>query len=487
MKIERIAGLVALSALPLLASCAGPILVGPPGRIAEVQPIRSGQPSPSEPTFCVASYEGSTYGWDIFDLAQTRHDADVRYRRFRDLRLLTREHPEADACDVLLKIRAHGTVATSPMDLEAYSAFTQELVWQGSAKSGFFSDGGGVALLAPHLQREFQPSGNGFAQLKASQARGHRPSAQDIVRFAGSGLVPEAVSKSAKFLSLKGGGAREGGEALPAAAGASEVSSATAPERSKAQQSPPAASDLDDLPAAGAAQPHRYAVVVGIEKYREKLPNADFAESDAKLTAEYFKRVLGIPDENLALLVGDRATRTDLEKYFDRWLPNRVEAGDEVFVYFSGHGAPDPAKGDAYLLPYDGDPTYIEETGYSLKNLYARLAKLPAKRIVVAMDSCFSGAGGRSVLARGARPLVTVSAASDVPGKLTVIAASAGNEISNSYEEKGHGLFTYFFLKGLKEKGADFRAVYDYLKPQVAREARRGYNADQTPQWAGGQ
>ena len=247
----------------------------------------------------------------------------------------------------------------------------------------------------------------------------------------------------------------------------------------------PEPSDLDALPAAGAARPHAHAVVIGIERYREGLPNADFAVGDARLAAEYFKRVLGVPPENVALLIDDHATNVDFQKYFERWLPNRVHEGDEVFVYFSGHGAPNPAKGDAYMVPYDGDPTYIEQTGYSVKRMYDQLAKLPAKKVLVVMDSCFSGAGGRSVLAKGARPLVSLQT-SEVPARITVLSASAGDQISNSYTEKGHGLFTYYLLKGMKNKGADFRAVYGYLKPEVSRVAREQYNADQDPQWREG-
>ncbi|OGS40715.1 MAG: hypothetical protein A2506_02475 [Elusimicrobia bacterium RIFOXYD12_FULL_66_9] len=242
-------------------------------------------------------------------------------------------------------------------------------------------------------------------------------------------------------------------------------------------------SDVDELPAARAQSKRRHAIVIGVERYRENLPKADFAAGDAKLAAEYFKRVLGVPEENLALLVDDHAAKSDFEKYFERWLPNRVETGDEVFVYFSGHGSPNPAKGDAYMVPYDGDPTYIAQTGYPLKRMYENLAKLPAKSVLVAMDSCFSGAGGRSVIAKGARPLVTVAAAETLPDNITVIAASAGDQISNTYQEKGHGLFTYFLLKGLKSKGADMKGVFDYLKPEVARTARRELNADQEPQW----
>jgi hypothetical protein len=252
-----------------------------------------------------------------------------------------------------------------------------------------------------------------------------------------------------------------------------------------APESAPASPDIDELPAARTARPHSYAIVIGIEHYREKLPNADFAAGDAKLAAQYFERALGVPEANVAVLTDDRASKSDFEKYFERWLPNRVAAGDTVYVYYSGHGAPNPAKGDAYLVPYDGDPTYIEQTGYSVKRLFDQLSKLPAKQVYVAMDSCFSGAGGRSVIAQGARPLVSVVQA-DVPANLTVLAASAGDQISNSYQEKGHGLFTYFFLKGIKEKGDDFHAVFEYLKPEVSRVARREYNADQEPQWRSG-
>ncbi len=243
-------------------------------------------------------------------------------------------------------------------------------------------------------------------------------------------------------------------------------------------------SDIDDLPAAVKPDPSAVALVIGIERYREALPKADFAAADARLAADYFKRVLGVQDENLALLIDDRATRTDLAKHIEQWLPNHADKDGKVFLYFSGHGAPDAAKGDSYLVPYDADPAYIKQTGYSLKNLYAQLAKLPVKSVVVIMDSCFSGAGGRSVLAKGARPLVNVKT-DVVPAKLVVIAASAGDQISNSYQEEGHGLFTYFLLKGLKEKG-DFKGAYDYLGPEVSRVARRRYNSDQTPQWREG-
>jgi len=70
--------------------------------------------------------------------------------------------------------------------------------------------------------------------------------------------------------------------------------------------------------------------------------------------------------------------------------------------------------------------------------------------------------------------------------------ASAGDQISSTYMQKGHGLLTYFFLKGLQGEGdqnkdgsIELTELFDYLKPQVERTARREFNNKQTPQLLG--
>ena len=232
-----------------------------------------------------------------------------------------------------------------------------------------------------------------------------------------------------------------------------------------------------------------YAIVIGIEQYRQKLPKADFAEHDAQTMTEYLTKVMGYPEENVVTLINDRALKSDMEKYFEKWLWNNVEKDGSVFIYYSGHGAPNPKTGDAYLVPYDGDPSFIDQTGYSLKRLYDNLGKLQAKEIIVALDSCFSGAGGRSVIAKGARPLVMTMESLAIPSKVAVLSASSGEQISSTYEEKGHGLFTYFMLKGIKGEGdtngdgkVEIGELFEYIKPQVERIARKTYNNEQSPQ-----
>ncbi len=244
-------------------------------------------------------------------------------------------------------------------------------------------------------------------------------------------------------------------------------------------------SDVDELPEAAAPR-KGHAIVIGIENYRAKLPSASFAAADARLVAKYLNRAAGYPEAEIALLTDGQAGKSDFEKYFESWLPSRVGPGDEVFVYFSGHGAPNPSTGDSYLVPYDGDPMYLAKTAFPLQRMYEALSKLPASKITVALDSCFSGAGGRSVIAAGARPLVTVKQ-TNIPANITVLAAAKSDEVSNTYKDKGHGLFTYYFLRGLKEHPGDWRAAFDYLKPEVSKAARRDFNANQEPQWLGGQ
>jgi len=104
-----------------------------------------------------------------------------------------------------------------------------------------------------------------------------------------------------------------------------------------------------------------YAVVIGIESYQAKPTGGVFSAHDAKIMAEYLKTMIGVPSENVILLTNEYATKSDLEKYFERWLANNVESDSRVFIYYSGHGAPDPRTGDAYLVPYDGDPSFIEK------------------------------------------------------------------------------------------------------------------------------
>jgi uncharacterized caspase-like protein len=220
------------------------------------------------------------------------------------------------------------------------------------------------------------------------------------------------------------------------------------------------------------------AIIIGIEGY-QNLPKSDYSYDDAKLVKEY-ARALGYKERNIELLLDERATKSSIEKTVEAWLRNKAKPGSRVLFYYSGHGAPEPQTGDAYLVPYDGDPNYLATTGYSLKRLYANLGRSGAREIVVVLDSCFSGSGGRSVLAKGARPIVLTVDESVPTANMAVLSSTQGSQISTSSGEKGHGIFTYYFLKALKEGKKSVAEIYEYLKPLVEDEAKQ-INVQQSP------
>jgi uncharacterized caspase-like protein len=230
-----------------------------------------------------------------------------------------------------------------------------------------------------------------------------------------------------------------------------------------------------------------YAIVIGIQQYRDII-EAEYAVNDARAVQELLIDKMGYPEENVLLLLDERATKADLEKYLLVWLKNRVDTQSSVFIYYSGHGAPDPNSGDSYIVPFDGDPNYIAITGYPVKKLYQSLAELPTRNVFIVMDSCFSGLGGRSVLAAGTRPVfVSVENPLLVSNNMVVFSSSQKNQISTSYPKKKHGLFTYFFLNGLegeadqnRDGGIEIGELFSYLKPRVQKTARRR-NIEQTP------
>lgn len=230
-----------------------------------------------------------------------------------------------------------------------------------------------------------------------------------------------------------------------------------------------------------------YAVIIGIEAYRD-LPIAEFTVRDAKIMKEYLVRVMGFPPENIVTLLNERATKGDIEGYIGTWLKNNVERNSLVFIFYAGHGAPNPITGEAFIIPFDGNPAFLEASAIPLKKLFQMLNGLQAKDVLMVMDSCFSGAGGRSVMAKGGRPIaVSIENPFLATNNIVMLSAAKGTEISSSYPEKRHGLFTYFLLKGLQGEAdingdttISLEELYNYITPNVKNIAREN-NREQTP------
>ncbi len=249
--------------------------------------------------------------------------------------------------------------------------------------------------------------------------------------------------------------------------------------------------DVDAPPATNAKpDPDAYAVVIVVEKYRQDgIPAVDFAERDARTMYAYLTGAMGYDARNVVLLTNERASKADLEKNLGSWLKNRVGSKSRVFVYYAGHGSPNAETGQGYLMPYEADPAYLDDTAFPLAKLYAWLGKLPTKDVTVVLDACFSGQGQRSLIAKGTRPLVSV-VQSRAAENTVVLAAAGSNQVSASNPDARHGLLTYYLLAGLHGE-ADARhdgritseELIAYVRPAVERAAKL-QNVEQTPSLA---
>lgn len=249
----------------------------------------------------------------------------------------------------------------------------------------------------------------------------------------------------------------------------------------------PGADFAAEFPRSMTAGESSWAVVIGIEQYREGLPAASGAEADAKAFAAFAQQTLNVPERNIRLLLGERASKADILAILTEWLPRNVrEPGNRVYVYFSGHGAPDVESGMSFLVPYDGNPAYLRSTALSVADLHKSLEVLQGQEVYAFLDSCFSGVGERSVLAEGTRPLVPVQKLG-VSASVATFSASGPRETTGAHAASGHGLFTHYLLEGLKgtaDRNGDghvsIRELETYVGEQVQLEARR-QNREQTP------
>lgn len=254
--------------------------------------------------------------------------------------------------------------------------------------------------------------------------------------------------------------------------------------------------DVDmNIPEGKKAGANDIAVIIGNKNYSASgSPDVAYAIRDAKMMKEYLIRAMGYDSENI--LYAEDAALSKFNEFFGTERDHRGKLSkyvkddvSNVFVYYVGHGAPDLESNEAYFVPVDANPQYIKANGYRLQTFYDNLSKIPAKRMTIVLDSCFSGNSEKGMLFKNISPaLVKVKKEFNGPANAAVITSAAMDQVSTWYPEKKHSLFTYFFLKGLQgaaDSNADGRITVGemdkYLKENVPYMARRLTGNEQQP------
>ncbi len=232
----------------------------------------------------------------------------------------------------------------------------------------------------------------------------------------------------------------------------------------------------------------RYALIIGNEdyaRYQKTLQteaNVPFARNDARVFKDYAVKTLGVPEENIYLLLD--ATAGEMQQKIDliSRLATKTGPDAEVIMFYAGHGFPDEVEHNAYIIPVDVTGSNLA-SAVKLQDVYDRLGATGAKRITVMLDACFSG-GGREAPLMAARGVKVKPRENLINGNMVVFTASSGEQMALPLESQQHGIFTYYLLKKLQETGGKitYSQMADFLSQKISIESLKVNQKEQDPQ-----
>lgn len=243
-----------------------------------------------------------------------------------------------------------------------------------------------------------------------------------------------------------------------------------------------AKSDVDqNIPQTSRRAEKTVALIMANEDYKN-VTDVAAALSDGETFAQYCNLTLGIPQERVLLY--KNLTYAEMVGAIRKLKQVVSTLGDgvDVIVYYAGHGFPDEATKDAYLLPIDGDG-YTTDVSFPLKKFYSDLSGLRAENVMVFLDACFSGATRGGGMLSEARGVALKPRTASPEGNMFVLSAASDQETALPYKEKNHGLFTYFLLKKLQEtKGnVTLSDLSSYVEDMVKKNSITVNGKLQTP------
>ncbi|MCA9022187.1 MAG: caspase family protein, partial [Planctomycetaceae bacterium] len=190
-----------------------------------------------------------------------------------------------------------------------------------------------------------------------------------------------------------------------------------------------------------------------------------------------------------------------IEKMIRVQAAEKTQPGDEVLIFWSGHGDSvadvdgDEQDGrDEVLIPYDANRENIKETSITDDTFGRWLQALDGRKIVVLLDACKSGGQANNEKGLGQRTdkLKTfdfldneLTRTKDIGQKqAAVLASSSASQISLVRLEGDLSVMTYFLIEKIKSSdGAlSLQQAFEHLSkavPDYVKQKFPGYT--QTP------
>jgi len=220
-----------------------------------------------------------------------------------------------------------------------------------------------------------------------------------------------------------------------------------------------------------------HAVIIGINKYANHT-DLDTAVKDASEVASLLEEKYFFKKENIMLLTDEKATRKNIIKKFEDLITLKVNQGDNVFIYYAGHGWFDKTFEIGYWVTTEAtkDKTTFLQNNTVYQTISA-LNKRKVKHIFLVSDSCFSGN-----FIRKHRDIET-----DINDDYFYqyysrpsrnILTSGGDEVVSDQGKDGHSVFAYYFLQQLRNNSFPYISVKQ-LGYEVEKMVTR--NSNQKP------
>ncbi len=247
---------------------------------------------------------------------------------------------------------------------------------------------------------------------------------------------------------------------------------------------------VDATPGGARTSSGFWALVVGIDQYENpEISRLNYAVADAKAFARALVERAGYPADQVKVMTSDaqefidRPTHVNVIKRLD-YLATKVGPEDTFAFFFSGHGY-QKEGGRHFLGTVNADPSSVETlevTSVPLPLLQQKMKKIKASRVIFFVDACRNdpekGRGdGANTMSGGFAQGLQMAAASGASGLAgsAVFFACCEGERAFEWQEKGHGVFSYYLLEGMAGKAVDpggeltMTTLGDYVQQQVLR------------------
>ncbi|KQC33338.1 hypothetical protein AAU57_08435 [Nonlabens sp. YIK11] len=229
------------------------------------------------------------------------------------------------------------------------------------------------------------------------------------------------------------------------------------------------------------------ALIIGISEYQNEDLNLKVADDDAQLFKNYLTNIEKVSDQNIIYLENEQASAQAIYQGIDE-LIKVTQEGDEVYIYFAGHGDVVNRENEkvGFLLAHDvnGGRNYRGTDGVvalSALNEFVNQLTTTGANVVMALDACHSG----FIYEEGAKTNMNTLSDGDNFVKTTKFLSCAPSQTSQEDIQLGHGYFTFYWVLGMMgaaDIGAqDNQLKYSELDDFVYQEVASLTNNQQEP------